>query len=82
MWKDMRRLSLKQFSLIRQSFKGKSLIVFGWQDPIGLTTLSAYEKIFPQAIVKGINRCGHMPGVEQPEIFYKTLFDFFKTAIY
>lgn len=81
MWKDIRRLTLKQFSPIRQYFKGKSLIVFGWQDPIGLTTLSAYEKIFPHASVKGIDQCGHMPGVEQPEIFFNIVLDFFKTAI-
>ncbi len=81
MWKDMRRLTSKQFSSIRQLFKGKSMIIFGWQDPIALTCLSAYEKIFPQALVKGINKCGHMPGVEQPEQFYKAVFDFFKTAI-
>jgi proline iminopeptidase len=82
MWKDMHRLTSKQFSSIRQLFKGKSMILFGWQDPIALTCLSAYEKIFPKALVKGISKCGHMPSVEQPELFYTALFDFFKTAIH
>jgi proline iminopeptidase len=78
MWQSLRNTKFKDFSRIPKSYKGKTLILFGWQDPIALTTLSSYQKRFPKALVKGINQCGHMPSVEQPVLFYEILFDFLK----
>lgn len=76
MWKSLLKPHEDWVALLQKKYKGKSLIVFGWQDPIGLTTLTQYKEAFPKAIVKGINECGHMPSVEQPAIFYKTILDF------
>jgi pimeloyl-ACP methyl ester carboxylesterase len=40
-----------------------------------------YEKAYPQATFEGINECGHIPSVEQPEVFYKILFKFLETSL-
>lgn len=76
MWLSLKREKFNVVSSLAKKYKGKTLIVFGWQDPIGLTTLTLYQKAFPNAKIEGINYCGHMPSVEQPEEFYKIVNDF------
>jgi proline iminopeptidase len=39
----------------RKKYKGETLIIFGWQDPIGLTTLSNYQYAYPAGKTVGIN---------------------------
>jgi proline iminopeptidase len=52
-------------------FKGMALIVFGWQDPVGVSTFYSIKQAIPQAEVQGIDACGHFPSFEQPEAFYR-----------
>jgi len=76
MWKSLLDENINLVNGLQKKYKGSALIVFGWQDPIGATTLTQYEKAFPQALIKGINKCGHFPSVEQPEEFYNIIFSF------
>ncbi len=76
MWSSLEKEKFNVVSSLAKKYKGKTLLIFGWQDPIGLTTLTLYQKAFPNAITRGINYCGHMPSVEQPEEFYKIVNDF------
>ena len=76
MWSSLYKENFNVINGLAKKYKGKTLLVFGWQDPIGLTTLSFYQKAFPNAKTEGINYCGHMPTVEQPEEFYKIVNDF------
>jgi len=54
-------------------YKGVSLIVFGFNDPIGLTTFNQYLQAFPKAIVVGIYQSGHFPEIEQSKQFYEAI---------
>lgn len=73
MWKS---LSQNKFDFTKQTFKGPTLVIFGWQDPIGSLSAVQCFKAFPKATIEGIDECGHMPTVEQPELFYKKVFEF------
>jgi len=74
MWRSVRREL--HFLNAGKKFKGPTLVVFGWNDMIGLTTAPQYKQAFPQAELKGIFRSGHYPEVEQPAAFYKVVLDF------
>lgn len=78
MWKSISSNKEDWAAMTRKKYKGETLIIFGWQDPIGLTTLSSYQHAFPSATTVGIDECGHMPSVEQPEKLFKAVFDFLK----
>ena len=57
-------------------YKGKALIIFGWNDMISLTTVTQYLEAFPKATIKGIFKSGHYPEIEQPEAFYSVLLNY------
>ncbi|MFM2358479.1 MAG: hypothetical protein RLY16_472 [Bacteroidota bacterium] len=76
MWKSISRKDYKWIERLQHNYKGGCLIIFGWQDPIAVTTLSSYIKAYPGAVVKGINKAGHMPSVEQPELFFKEIMNY------
>lgn len=76
MWKSLKEQNFDITQTLPMRYKNPALVIFGWQDPVGATTVSMYEKAYPQAQVYGINKCGHMPTVEQPEEFYKIVFAF------
>lgn len=78
MWKSISSNKEDWAAMTRKKYKGETLIIFGWQDPIGLTTLSSYQYAFPTAQTVGIDECGHLPSVEQPAIFFPALFAFLK----
>lgn len=80
MWNSLSAKNYKWIEQLRQRYKNKCMILFGWQDPIAVTTLSSYIKAYPRATVKGINKCGHMLSVEQPEEFFKAIFDYLKKS--
>lgn len=65
-----------------KAFKGAVLIVFGYNDMIGLTTATQYLEAFPKAEFKGIYRSGHYPEIEQPGQFYKVVENFLQRKIY
>lgn len=62
-----------KFSDAGHSFNGKTLLIFGWHDPISLTTISQYMQAFPKAKIQGIYRSGHFAEIEQPDLFYPTV---------
>jgi pimeloyl-ACP methyl ester carboxylesterase len=64
-----------------RKYKGAVLIVFGWNDPIGLTTVTQYLQAFPAAKIKGIYKSGHFPEIEQPREFYETINPFLQNNI-
>jgi proline iminopeptidase len=76
MWKSYFSKDRYLSQQLNKKYKNKCLIIFGWQDPIAVTTLSSYSKAYPKATVIGINKCGHMPSVEQPKIFFNELFKY------
>ncbi len=59
-----------------QKFKGKSLLIFGWHDPISLTTISQYMQAFPTAQVQGVYQSGHFPETEMPQLIYPVINEF------
>ncbi|GAB3550008.1 alpha/beta fold hydrolase [Spirosoma fluminis] len=69
MWTD---LFQKRFNLdsTLPAYKGPALIVFGWQDALSITTFYSIKQVLPQAEVQGINFCGHMASIEQPDQFF------------
>ena len=71
-WQSMAQLSDQGEGLPKQlqAYKGPALAVFGWQDPIAVPTLYPLLQALPQVEVAGINRCGHMASIEQPEQFF------------
>jgi len=76
MWDDLKDRKFNITKTLPQKYKNPALVVFGWQDPVGSITVSMYEKAIPQAQIHGINQCGHMPSVEQPQEFYQTVMAF------
>ncbi|MBO0933017.1 alpha/beta fold hydrolase [Fibrella aquatilis] len=75
MWTDMFRSRLNLDTTL-PAFKGPTLIVFGWQDPIGTATFYPLKQSLPQAEVQGINFCSHLASIEQPEKFFGIVNDF------
>lgn len=74
MWKSIAKNL--HYSRAGQYFKGKTLLIFGWHDPISLTTISQYMQAFPAAQVQGIYQSGHFPETEMPQLFYPVVNDF------
>ena len=58
-----------------------AIVVFGWQDAVGTTTLSQCMRAFPHAQFEGIYDCGHFYSVEQPDIFYSIVDSFLKRTL-
>ena len=52
------------------------LVISGRQDPVALFPTMDIMQLNPHAQIQWINKCGHMPWVEQPQIFYRTLLKF------
>lgn len=76
MWRSLVKQNFDVVQSLRKKYRGDALVIFGWQDPVGSITYPMYEKAFPRAIIKGINKCGHMPTIEQPTEFYEAVFNF------
>lgn len=76
MWYSLVKQKFNIVESLRKKYKGNALVIFGWQDPVGSITYPMYEKALPNATIKGINKCGHMPTVEQPAEFYQAIFSF------
>lgn len=79
MWKSIRREL--HFVAALRAYKGKTLVIFGWNDMISLTTVTQYLQAFPNAEVNGIFNSGHYPEIEQPEEFFSILNNFLKTNL-
>ena len=77
MWKSIENKNYDLTSTLK-SYKDKALIIFGWQDPIGICTFYQIKEAIPQATIKGIDQCGHNPSIEQPNKFYFIIKDYLK----
>jgi pimeloyl-ACP methyl ester carboxylesterase len=56
-----------------------TLVVWGRQDaiiPLGAGQL--YQRTIPGAKIQVLDRCGHMPEMEQPAAFVQVVLDFLK----
>ena len=71
-WQSMGQMADEGPGLPKQlrAYKGPALAVFGWQDPMAVPTLYPLTQALPQVEVQGINRCGHMASIEQPQKFF------------
>jgi proline iminopeptidase len=59
-----------------KNFKEPICIIQGRQDPIGESTLFEIRDLMPQSEVYFIEKCGHMPWLENPQqaqIFFAML---------
>jgi len=54
------------------------MVVSGRQDPVAVFPTMDIMELNKNARIAWINRCGHMPWVEQPKIFYEEIFKFLK----
>jgi len=57
-------------------FRKPVLIVQGRQDPVGDGTAYETHAVLSHSQIVFIPRCGHLPWVEQPEAFFRTVNDF------
>ena len=60
-----------------KNFTKPTLILQGRQDILGDETALTINKAFPGSKLIFIDKCGHVPWLDQPAIFLKTLTDFF-----
>ena len=79
MWKSIRKQL--HFVAACNAYSGKTLLVFGLNDMIGLTTVTQYLQAFPKAAVAGIFKSGHYPEIEQPEQFYAVVNQFLQAHL-
>jgi pimeloyl-ACP methyl ester carboxylesterase len=55
----------------------QTLVVWGREDAIiPLSVADRYARAIPRATVAILDRCGHLPDMEQPDAFVKTVLDF------
>lgn len=61
-----------------KEFSQNALIIIGRQDIVGESTAYKMNDNIPNSELLIIEECGHMPWIEQPNIFYKEVRDFLK----
>lgn len=76
-WEDMddHKLDVTQAS---KNVTQSVLILQGRQDPIGATVPWILNHTYPNSRFFFIEKCGHLPWIEQPEVFYRRIADFLK----
>ncbi len=55
-----------------------TILIQGRQDPMGLETALATSRAIPHSSLHIIERCGHLPWLEQPGEFYKLVGEFLR----
>ena len=56
-----------------KDYKGACIIIKPRQDPIPTQTSYQIKEILPQTKIIFIEKCGHLPGIERPDVFYGIL---------
>ena len=56
-----------------------TLIIHGRQDPVGMETPHLINQTIKGSKLSIIEKCGHFPWIEQPDIFFKTINEFIET---
>jgi proline iminopeptidase len=54
------------------------LIVQGHQDPVGDKTAEDIHAVIRNSVLTYVNKCGHFPWLEQPDVFRKAINEFLK----
>src|SRR5262249_61417338 len=58
-----------------------ALIVWGREDRIvPVVCGEQYRRLLPNATLRVLERCGHLPPIEQPDVFVKLVLDFLGRA--
>ena len=78
MWNNLQVIKFNIIDAVKYNYKGPAIIALGWQDPIAITTLHQYVQAYPQATIRGIPFCGHMPATEQPEKMSRIVNEFMR----
>lgn len=69
-------LDLKKSFNVRNKLKdynGRCTIIRPRQDPIPEQSIYIIKEILPQTNIVYIEKCGHFPGLERPDVFFKTI---------
>ena len=56
-----------------KDYKGRCTIIRPRQDPIPEQTVYIIKEVLPQSQIIYIEKCGHFPALERPDIFFKKL---------
>jgi|GEM_PF-767382 len=72
-WRDMMKIDLSEIS---QSFNKPVLVMHGRQDPVGELIPFVVSQTYPNSKLVFIEQCGHLPWLEQPEVFRDALISF------
>jgi proline iminopeptidase len=76
MMRDMR----KNYNVRKDvsNFKMPLLVISGRQDPVGVFPAFTIKELNKQSLICWIEKSGHFPFLEQPDAFYKCLYEFLK----
>lgn len=74
-WRDMMKIDLSEVS---RRINKPVLILHGRQDPVGELIPYAVSQIYPDSKIIFIEQCGHLPWLEQPEVFKDAVVSFMK----
>ncbi len=75
-WDDMIKIDLIEIS---SSYNKPVLVLHGRQDPIGELIPYVVSQTYPNSKLVFIEQCGHLPWLEQPEVFTNVIISFFKS---
>jgi len=73
MMEDLERMNFDLTQKLK-SLKIPITIITCKEDPLAFFTVE-YQKYVPQSIIQWLDKCGHFPMYEQPELFYPLLFN-------
>lgn len=72
-WRDMIKIDLSE---IGRSYNKPVLILHGRQDPVGELIPFVVSQTYPKSKLVFIEQCGHLPWLEQPEVFKNAIRSF------
>jgi proline iminopeptidase len=72
-WRDMNKMDLSQIS---RSYNKPVFVLHGRQDPVGESIPLAVSQTYPNSKLVFIEQAGHLPWLEQPEIFTAAIISF------
>lgn len=75
MWMDLFQQNFDLADKLKK-FKKRTLILQGEQDIVGMNTAYKIHAAIPNSKIHFIPRCGHVPWLDQPSLFYTALFNF------
>lgn len=73
MWRDMIKIDLSEVS---RRFNKPVVVVHGRQDPVGELIPLVVSQTYPDSKLVFLEQCGHLPWLEQPEVFKNVIISF------